>query len=138
MKTNLRLVCSNTFAPCTFKAEPGCVPIPLSVLSSLIGEKAIEAGEFRLDVKTKGVWQIPVSITGVCVSARWIDQPWGGRNVSHYTLNGIRTITKPEALGYEMEGRLSLNGVKVRAFTSSVMFQIQETGKLVSVAVLFV
>jgi hypothetical protein len=134
MKTSLR---SNTFAPCTFKKEPGCVPIPLSVLSSLIGEKAIEAGKFRLDVKTKGLWQIPVSITGVCVSARWIDQSWG-RTVSHYTLNGIRTMTKPDALGYEMEGRVSLNGVKVRAFTSSVMFQIQETGKLVSVAVLFV
>ena len=50
---------------------------------------------------------------------------------------GIRALSKPKGSGYVLEGHISIDGKKIRAFTSSTLFQ-RPDGSLVDVAILYV
>ena len=49
---------------------------------------------------------------------------------------GLRTMNRPSEDGYVLRGRVSIEGRKVNAFTSSRIFQ-REDGSLVEVAILY-
>lgn len=77
----------------------------------------------RGELKTSGMWQLPVSYRALCVDSE--------RNIY-----GIRTLTNVQQSGYEIEGRVSVNGKRVRGFSSSMLFYTP-SGKLVDVAIIY-
>ena len=97
-----------------------------------IPQSALDAGEMKGELKTVGMWHIPVSYRALCVSSVW-DNSKGYTVRTSETIYGMRTLSKPTQSGYELEGRVSVNGRKVRGFTSSQLFQL-ENGKLVNIA----
>ena len=119
----------------TLKAGAGSTKIPLADALTFIGAEAITAGEKHGEMKTVGPWDIVRSYKALCTTATWTDRP-GAPYVDTYTLHGDRTLSNPRQGGYELEGHVSIDGVKRSAFTSSIMFEIQETGQLVNVAVI--
>ena len=89
--------------------------------------------EIRLDVKTFGCWQIPVSVTGLCVECFWEKKPEDYRpHVAKIIIHGQRTMSKVSQGGYELDGIVSVDGVKRRCYTSSMIFET-ETGHLINV-----
>jgi hypothetical protein len=48
----------------------------------------------------------------------------------------IRTLTDTRENGYALDGRVSLNGRKLSAFTSDILFELPD-GRLISAAVIF-
>lgn len=119
----------------TLKAGPGCTPIHLADALTFIGADAIAAGEKRGEIQTRGPWNIITSYKALTTTAAWYDAP-GGPRVDEYTLYGDRVLSGAKESGYNLEGHVSIDGVKRSAFTSSIMFEIIETGKLVDVAVI--
>jgi hypothetical protein len=101
-------------------------------------ESAIEKGEQRGELKTFGPWGIPVSYKALAMSVKYTPedkQRYTAEN-DGATAYGIRTLTNVRQGGYELEGRVSVNGKKYRGFTSSQLFEID--GKLVDVATIYV
>lgn len=113
--------------------EAGAIPIERKVLESLIGSAAIKHGEKRFGIISIGPWQITKSITGLATSSKF------GKfhSTKEITIFGDRTMFKCKESGYAMEGKVSINGKKHRAFTSSTMFELEDK-TLVDVATLFV
>jgi len=58
-------------------------------------------------------------------------------NTGEITIYGNRTLSNPKPGGYELEGRVSLQGKKHTAFTSSHLFDL-ENGHLIDVGIIFV
>lgn len=122
--------------PVTLTPEAGATPITREQLLALgIPATAIDAGEHRFDIETRGPWSIPVRVSGLAETVeRQAEFPHRETSV---TLHGIRAMSAPTQSGYQMEGRVSLGGKKHRAFTASRLFQLP-CGKLVDVACLYV
>ncbi len=95
----------------------------------------ITQDEIRGNLKTYGVWNIPVSFNSLCVSAKY-----GAKEGSFFesclekTVYGNRTMTNVRQSGYELEGYVSIKGRKYSAFTSSQLFDIN--GHLVNVSII--
>ena len=84
------------------------------------------------ELKTFGPWQIPVSYKALCLSSVY-DNIKGYTDRKEVTFYGLRTMAKPvHSAGSTMEGRVSIDGKKYSAFTSSQLFEID--GKLIDVA----
>lgn len=102
---------------------------------------AIDAGEMRGHLVSVGPWQIARTYTALCMSAVWT--PEDKREFSSQreskTVYGMRTLSACRSSGYQLEGRVSVNGRngrngrKVRGFTSSQLFELPD-GKLINVA----
>lgn len=119
------------FAPLTLIQSGGACPIRRAELKALIGAEAITEGACHIDVRTAGPWQIPVSVAGLAVTGRFNDL----KHETHVTVWGKRTMTRPKESGYTLEGQVSIAGRKVRAFTSSQLFELED-GRLVNVGTL--
>lgn len=91
----------------------------------------IKADEIRLEVEHFGMWQIPTKAKGLCTSVKF------GKfsRVEEITLYGNRTMFDVRQGGYELEGRVSIQGKKYTAFTSACMFETP-TGHLINVGVI--
>lgn len=109
----------------------GAIPISQELAESL----GLTGDDKRLDVETVGPWQIPVRIRGLCVTTEF-DKACGYTRSKGFACFGVRTMTQPRQSGYEMEGRVSVGGRKVRAFTSSRLFELPD-GKLISAGIIF-
>jgi hypothetical protein len=84
-----------------------------------------EGGEERFDIKTTGYgWNLVTDIRGLACTL-------DGR------IFGYRNMHHPKESGYQMEGKVSIGGKKVRAFTSSRLFE-RPDGSLIDVAILVV
>ncbi len=100
---------------------------------------AIESGEMRGEIVSRGPWQIVVSYRALCMSTVYVakeKQHWTAQKESE-TVHGIRTMTQARESGYQLEGRVSVNGKGFRAFTSSQLFDVRMpdgSEKLVNVA----
>ena len=118
--------------------KPPCtLPITAEELVAFgVPPVAIAAGEFRGATKTVGMWCLPVSYRALCMSTIWGENrtPCLSERMSE-TVYGMRTLTSPQQCGYELEGRVSLNGKRVRGFTSTQMFALPD-GHLVNVAII--
>jgi UDP-N-acetylmuramyl pentapeptide synthase len=91
--------------------------------------------EIEGNLKTCGVWNVPVSYSAICVSGK-LGIP-EGRFVETFlekTVYGNRTMTNVRQSGYCLEGYVSIGGKKYSAFTSSELFEVD--GKLINVAVI--
>lgn len=113
----------------------GSTPATLEQLYALgLTDADIEAGEQRGQMRTQGMWQIPVSYKAVVEST--VFGPNSSRVAVRYwpprTLVDIK-----QASGLSLEGRVSLGGKKYSAFTSSELFELP-CGKLIDVATIFV
>ena len=117
------------------KPVPVSLPITETELLALgIPADAIASGEYRGELKTFGPWQIPVSYRALCTSTVYTPE-----NQARYTaeqesetLYGVRTLSAAHESG-SLEGRVSVNGRKVRGFTSSQLFKLPD-GRLINVA----
>jgi len=112
-----------------------CAIVTYDEFVAMMGDdSAIISRESRLKVNTRGAWGIVGTVRGLCVKY----------NKDHkHSIIGIRSMTNVKECGYELEGRVSVDGEKLRAFTSSMIFEISdildERGRsiLVSVGILF-
>jgi hypothetical protein len=104
----------------------------------LTAKQATEIGidmsldEQRGELKTVGLWQIPVSFKALCISATYTKE--GFTKFTQKIIYGTRTLTDVKQGGYELEGYVSVNGKKYSAFTSSQLFEVD--GKLIDVAII--
>src|SRR5207247_8650908 len=125
-------------APVTLQCNNGgAVKIKHDVLKSFIGEASILAGEHKLELTCVGPWQICTKVKGLAITAIWKEGPVN-KLVESYTLYGTRIMQDVRQGGYELEGRVKLNGKNHRAFTSSILFKVEETGNLINIGVLYV
>jgi len=107
----------------------------ISISQELAESFGLTGGEKRLDVETFGPWRIPVRLRGLCVTTEF-DKTCGYTRSKGFACFGVRTMTRPRESGYQMEGQVSVMGRKVRAFTSSKLFQLP-SGKLIDCGVIF-
>jgi len=91
--------------------------------------------EVRGQLESFGSWQIPLRYKALRISGVFAPK-YSGRHYDSYTVYGPGTLTKLHQSGHELEGRVSINGRKVRGFTSSQLFELP-SGHLVNVAVIF-
>lgn len=119
----------------TLKAGAGSTKIHQADALKFIGADAIAAGEKHGEIQTRGPWSIITCYKALATTATWIDKGYG-RLVDTYTLHGDRVLSGAKESGYNLEGHVSIAGVKRSAFTSSILFEIEETGQLVDVAVI--
>jgi hypothetical protein len=95
----------------------------------------ITKDEMRGELKTRGVWSIPVSYKAIAASSKF-----GKKEGSFFdgclesSFYGIRTMSNIRQSGYELEGYVSINGKKYSCFTSSQLFEVN--GKLIDVAII--
>ena len=108
----------------------GAFPITYTELVALgVTTEEIGKGVSRGKMVSRGPWQLPVSYKAVCMSCEWGEYS----SVTTAKAYGIRTLSAPRQEGYVLEGTVSVNGRKWRAFTSSQLFRLPD-GKLVNVA----
>lgn len=89
------------------------------------------------------VWNVPADIHTL-VGKMTTNGPWSAV-ISYRALAvdrdgyvyGMRTLHKPRESGHELEGSVSIDGKKFRAFTSSQLFE-RPDGSLIDVATLYV
>lgn len=99
-----------------------------------IPQSALDAGKMHGELKTWGVWGIPISFRALVMSAVWDDSK-GYTVAKNTTIYGLRTMGKLKQNGHAMDGWLSIGGKKLTGFTSSQLFEI-EGGKLIDVAII--
>ena len=101
---------------------------------------AIAAGEQRGEIEQCGPWRQLVKYQALAM-----EQVDGSEDKEHYNsspfrteavLHGIRSLLNPRQEGYQLEGFVSVQGKRRRAFTSSALFEVN--GKLIDVAILYV
>ena len=117
------------------KAQPGATPISTEDALLLFGADALAAGERRGEIATYGSWNIITSYKALAVTATWKPGAAGYDYVDEYTLHGDRTMSRPKQSGYDLEGYISIDGVKRSCFTSSILFELP-AGQLINVAVI--
>ena len=117
------------------KPVPVSLPITESELLALgIPAAAIASGEFRGELKTFGPWQIAISYRALCMSTVYTPKEHARFTAESETetVYGLRTLSDVHESGYALEGRVSVNGRKVRGFTSSQLFKLPD-GRLINV-----
>lgn len=92
--------------------------------------------EIRGDLKHVGPWHIPVSYRAMVEST--VSDPVGTVPYKTYsvTFHGVRTMSDCKESGHCLEGRITLDGRKLSAFTSSILVELPD-GRLVSIATIF-
>ena len=109
------------------------IPATESQLASLgITTEQITAGEARFDMVTVGPWNVCLSITAIVEDAEYVANG-AKRDVKRFY--PARKCSNPKQMGYDMEGTISLNGVRRHVFTSSQLFELPD-GRLIDVSTL--
>ena len=112
----------------------GAIPATEAQLIALgLTPEDIAAGEKRGEMKTRGAWSIPVSYRAIVETKDFGEYS----TVTRARFWPARTMHAPRQSGYELEGRVSLGGKKISAFTSSQLFELPD-GRLVDCATIFV
>ena len=83
-------------------------------------------GAARFQFETRGPWSILTKIEGLAVE----------ETDTGVEVHGVRSLKSPRESGYQHEGRVSIRGQSLRAFTSSRLFLV--AGKLVDVGILYI
>jgi hypothetical protein len=118
--------------------SPPSGSIPATVEQLLVlgfSPAEIEAGEKRAEAETLGPWQTVSRLRGIVVSVEFDRSAFPTRS-KRFRAWPMRSMSRPRYMGYDMEGKISLDGVKVRAFTSSQLFELPN-GKLINCFTLF-
>lgn len=91
----------------------------------LLTPDEITKGEKRGRLTTRAPWGTPVGYTALAVDEK------------AQIIYGTRTLQDVKQLGHELEGRVEVDGKRVRGFTSSILFTLAD-GRLVDVAIIYV
>lgn len=118
------------------KNSPGAVKITHKDALLFLGKEAIENREKRGELKTRGPWNTICGYKALAITATRTPEKYGNSCVDEYTLYGDRQLLDVRQSDYHLEGRVSLDGKKYRAFTSDVLFELPDS-TLVSVAVIY-
>jgi hypothetical protein len=114
----------------------GSIPATVEQLLALgFSPDEIEAGEKRAEAETFGPWGIVSRLCGIVISVKFDRSAFPTRS-KRFRAWPARSMSRPRPMGYDMEGKISLGGAKVRAFTSSQLFELPD-GKLINAFVLF-
>jgi hypothetical protein len=89
-------------------------------------------GDISGEMVTVGPWQVPVKFVALAASYTWKNEGYGAV-IESVTLYGKRTLCRVKESDYKLEGIVSIKGVKRRAYTSSIMFELPD-GRLYNVA----
>jgi hypothetical protein len=110
----------------------GAIPATVEQLTALgFTQAEIDAGEKR--------WEfLPFRrFRAIVERAEWgKDQHGCNTGKAWVEFYPVRTLTDTRENGYAMDGRVSLNGRKLSAFTSDALFELPD-GRLISAAVIF-
>lgn len=87
--------------------------------------------EIRGDLKTRGVWQLPVSYKAICIDTLYVNND-GQIKPTEVTFFGMRTMTNLKQKGYGIDGYVSIKGKKYTCFDSSVLVEVN--GRLINIA----
>ena len=101
-------------------------------------QKDLDKGERRFETEHSGPWEILTKCRGMVlehVSFEDAEKNYRGSYTHYYIFHGFRSLDKPKQSGYDLEGKISLNGKNIRAFTSSQLIDVE--GKLVNLAILY-
>jgi hypothetical protein len=114
--------------------KPGAVVLTEQQARLLFTDSEIEKGEARGEMSTVGMWQLPVRYRAVCTSNSFDRESFP---IGHGPLNvyGKRCLVDIRQAGFEIEGRVTVNGKKHRGFSSSQLFELP-SGKLISCAII--
>ena len=74
-------------------------------------------GNRRFDIETRGPWGTASKVTGLAIEP----------TSEGFLVHGDRSLGSPKESGYQMEGTVSIGGVKRSAFTSSHLFVYRDT-----------
>tara|TARA_R110000868_G_scaffold376934_1_gene642182 strand:- start:11 stop:409 length:399 start_codon:yes stop_codon:yes gene_type:complete len=97
-----------------------------------VTEAEIEAGEKRFKTESWGCYGVTRSLRAVVECG-----DFGEHSAMIWKqFYPVRTMSNPRQSGYDMEGVVSVGGIKSTCFTSSQLFELP-CGKLVDVAVIF-
>ena len=99
--------------------------------AAMIGIKDPGADQQPGEIETRGPWNVISKYKAIAIAANF------GKHSekTKVAIFGPRTLSDPQQSGYQLEGRVSINGDKYTAFTSSQLFEIE--GHLIDVAVIF-
>lgn len=115
--------------PLTIKAGSGSTIITPQQFKDYI-TPALE--DNRGILQTVGPWQIPTKFIAPVIVANSSPLGWA----ESYTLYGIRTLAECKSGLYNLEGRVSIGGRKVSAYTSSILWSV-DGKKLIATAVIY-
>jgi hypothetical protein len=113
---------------------PGAVKLTLEQAQLLFTDQEIAQGKQQGALNTVGEWQLPVSYVALCCSNTFNRDTFP---VEHGPLHvfGKRTLSKVKQSGYQLEGRVKVNGTERRGFTSSQLFELPG-GRLIDAAII--
>jgi len=97
-----------------------------------VTDAEIEAGEKRFETETWGCYKVVRTLRAVVECGEFGEHS----AMTWQQFYPVRTMSNPQQSGYDMEGVVSLGGIKSTCFTSSQLFELP-CGKLVNVAVIF-
>lgn len=102
--------------PLTLQYDEGALPITpdqwLQYIAPVLEDQ-------RGALETVGPWQVPVRYKAPAVAITWENG-----FIRSYTLCGFRTMSNIQQSNYHLEGRVSVEGVKRKAHTSSVICRL--------------
>lgn len=110
--------------------KPDCA-IKISKDIALLLGIDITKDEIRAEYKTYGPWNIVVSYEALCISNEYNETGIFPEKVST-EIYGKRKLSKIKESGYCLNGYVSVNGEKRKAYTSDILFDVE--GKLINVA----
>lgn len=96
-----------------------------------------DMSDVRGEANHRGMWQILTSYKALVIADHERDVEHYGGYAKSIRVYGWRVLQNAKESGYDLEGRVSINGKKYRAFTTSVMFEYP-SGQLVNVAAIYV
>jgi len=115
--------------PITIKAGSGSTVITVEQFKDYINPTINDHSGI---LQTVGPWQLPVKYIAPVIVAKFSPLGWA----ESYTLYGVRTLADIKQSGHHLDGRVSIGGRKVSAYTSSILWSV-DGKKLIGTAVIY-
>jgi hypothetical protein len=110
--------------------NPDCA-IKLSKDNAIYLGIDITKDEIRANYETYGPWNIIKSFEALCISNEY-DNSTMFTKIASTEIYGKRKLSNIKQSGYCLNGYVSVNGEKRKAYTSDILFDVE--GKLINVA----
>lgn len=91
----------------------------------------ITQDQIRGNYETFGPWGIIRSYEALCISNEY-DRSGTFPKIASTEIYGKRKLSNPKQSGYHLDGFVSIKGKKYRAYTSSILIEVD--GKLIDIA----
>lgn len=91
----------------------------------------ITQDQIRGNYETVGVWNVIKSYEALCISNEY-DNSGMFPKIASTEIYGKRKLSNPRQSGYYLEGFVSIKGKKYKAFTSSILIDVD--GKVIDIA----